>query len=568
MKELEKQFIEEIGFMLEECEESFLKMEDPNARSEELVRIFRVAHSIKGSAGAIGLMPLSEFAHTVEDCLSVLRAAPELLTPEVSSLLLKACDSFRAYIGLMIEGKHSRWNPGGLKRQLTEAIAALQGNAPCHSDAPQVPECGAAEAEPASGQLRTGSIKLDTSRLDSILDLIGELVVIKSQVLEAFQASAASNTVQNSLLALFDKTVRELQDRTLTMRMTVIKPVFLKLQRISRDLSHKLGKPLEVTVSGEELELDRSMIELLADPLIHIVRNAIDHGLETAESRAAAGKPEKGALAINARQGGGRILIEIRDDGGGIDREKVLRRAVERGLLPSGLDFGAIPAAEVTDLLFRPGFSTAERVTDVSGRGVGLDVVKANVAKLKGTIEIESTLGKGTCFTISLPLTTAITDGIVVLAESVRMILPMEGIREIAEITEADLLPMGSTAVVARIRDQLVPLLGLRELFGESEMQVMNSAAGCLSARRRIGKQTVVVVRSLDRVVGLVVDVVVGQSQVVVKPLGPAFQENSGLTGVAILGDGKIGLVLDIDSIGLLTQAADESRAGKEAAVV
>lgn len=619
MQELEKQFIDDIGFLLDDCEESFLNLDVESRRPEELAKIFRVAHSIKGSADAIGLKSIAEFAHKVEDCLAILREKPQLAFPMVISLLLQAGDEFRKYIALLREQKHSQWGADELKLQIVDlnaillspdpaaALGAVKITAPVakeisvqaesvnesaqnvipFNEAPKketppkeaphkdVPHKDVASKEAAPANSNT-AIKLDSSRIDTVLNLVGELVVIKSQMLQAFFDAGSSNTQENALLTLFEKTVRELQDQALTMRMTAIKPVFVRVQRIMRDLSLKLEKPIDVIMEGEDLEVDRSMIDLLTDPLIHIVRNSLDHGIEPAPVRLAKGKTKTGTIRLCTKAAGGRVIIEISDDGAGVSRDKVLQRAIERELVRPGVNPQTLTDSEVYDFLFMPGFSTAEKVTELSGRGVGLDVVKSNVHKMKGTIELISTWGKGTLFRISLPLTTAITDGVVAVVENLRVILPIDEILEIIDIRGKSLTRICDQHQIIKVRDSLIPIFRIEEVLkhaslelqdyqmwasNESQEVIDSTRAGSLRK-----SETVMIMRGSGEPFGIIVTAVIGQSQVVVKPLGPTFETGNGLSGVAILGDGKLGLVLDVGRLAqlVLKQSAQGSSKAKE----
>lgn len=569
LQELEKQFCEDISFLLDDCEESFLNLDVESKRPEELDKIFRVAHSIKGSASAIGMVSIAEFAHKVEDCLAILRDKPQLVYPSVISLLLQSVDEFRKFLALLSEKRHSEWNADDLKLKIIDLNAVLQSPDPIsaldqinsgmaatkESSAKETPANKAVVKEPSHHS--NSAIKLDASRIDTILDLVGELVVIKSQMLQAFFDGASSNTKENALLTLFEKTVRELQDQALTMRMTSIKPVFVRIQRIMRDLSISLEKPIDVIMEGEDLEVDRSMIDLLTDPLIHIVRNSLDHGIEPTPARVAAQKPKTGTIRLTAKQAGGRIVIEIGDDGAGISREKVLKRAIERDLVRPGVNPQTLTDSEVYDFLFMPGFSTAEKVTDLSGRGVGLDVVKSNVNKLKGTVSLSSTQGKGSTFTISLPLTAAITDGILALVEGSRVILPMDEIIEIIDMRGKNLTRICDKHQIIKLRDALIPIFRIEDLLRQSGVELNDyQMPESVEVRK---SETVMIMRGASGPFGIIVSAVIGQNQVVVKPLGPTFESGNGLSGVAILGDGKLGMVLDVGRIEQMVIQQDSS---------
>lgn len=472
----------------------------------------------------------------------------------MTSLFLQAVDEFRKYISMLREEKHVNWSAEDLKLKFSNLLKVLQSeHAPMELEKVEISaNTSAAETTVSSGATKESSttntntaIKLDSSRIETVLDLVGELVVIKSQMLQVFYDGSSSNTKGNDLLTLFEKTVRELQDQAMTMRMTAIKPIFVRVQRIMRDLSVSLDKPIDVTMEGEDLEVDRSMIDLLIDPLIHIVRNSLDHGIESTEVRLAAQKPKTGTIRLCAKAVGGQIIIEVSDDGAGVSRDKVLKRAIERDLVRQGVNPQTLPDAEILKFLFMPGFSTAEKVTDLSGRGVGLDVVKSNVNKLKGSVDLTSTHGKGSTFKISLPLTTAITDGIVALVEGLRVIFPIEDILEIIDIRGKNLTRICDKHQIMKVRDSLVPIFQIGHILRHSDVD-LNTYQVSDSAVEAGKSETIIIMRGASEPFGFIVNAVIGQNQVVVKPLGAAFESVNGLSGVAILGDGKLGLVLDV----------------------
>jgi len=568
--ELRKDFLNEVTFLLEECEESFLKLHDASVRAEELKKIFRLAHSIKGSGTAVGFHDLAKFAHVVEDLLAILRVHPEWVTTEINSLLLTSNDAFKARIASLREGRPDPWNVAELQAQVEQTMEALKkrvdaeeqattgakpaadvaapsavSSSSVHSPSP-APMAAAPNVAPtpttgsssSSGELTT--IKVDVSRLESVLDLVGEMVVIKSQLAHHPTIAGSSDNELKALVGLLEKTVRELQDRTLSMRMTPLKTLFLKVQRVIRDLSVKLGKPVEFSFSGDETELDRTMLEVLTDPLIHLARNAVDHGVENPEVRAASGKPATARVSLVARQANGRVVIEITDDGGGISKEKVLAHAKKKGVVAQDLELASLSDREVFEMIFLPGFSTAEKVTDVSGRGVGLDVVKSNIEKIRGSIEIESRPGLGSVFRLSLPFTTAITDGLLTSLAEQRYILPLNGVREIVRLDDKVSTHLNEGAKVIDIRGQHLPLIDLDQLLGRAR-------AARTSSNKESG--AAIIVEHFNHRFAMRVDQVLGQTQVVVKGLGQHFDSGSGVSGGAILGDGCVSLVLDLDGL-------------------
>jgi two-component system chemotaxis sensor kinase CheA len=326
------------------------------------------------------------------------------------------------------------------------------------------------------------------------------------------------------------------------MRMMPIRQTFQKMSRLVRDLSRRSGKLVELVLAGEDTELDRKVVEDINDPLMHMVRNSLDHGLESREARLAAGKSETGRLSLRAFHQGGSIVIEIADDGAGLNIERIRREAIKKGLIARD---ATLTPAEVQRLIFAPGFSTADQVTEISGRGVGMDVVQRNIEALRGRIDIHSEAGQGTTFTIKLPLTLAILDGLLVSVGAQRFLIPTFAIRESLRPTPAQVHTVQGEPRLIQVRDQLLPLVWLSDLFG---------VEGAVSDPTR---GTVVVIEDETRHVGLVVDALVGKQEVVVKSLGTAFAGLRGVAGGAILGDGRIGLILDAHGIMALMQGAE-----------
>lgn len=547
IEEIQRDFLDETSFLLEQCEESYLKLDRPENRSEELGKIFRLAHSMKGAGASVGFIDLAEFAHVVEDCLTILRTRPELVTAEVISLLLKSGDAFRIRIQMLREKSQELWDVSALKQEFKEMNSRLGGDglATCAPPTSQVPPMTKTTAETSDSGSRqqqqkasASSVKVDTDRIDAVLDMVGELVVLKSQLINETNIYQ-SNLKLGTLVALMEKSIRELQDKSLGMRMTPLKSLFLKTQRVVRDLSVKLGKPVEFEMSGEDTEIDRTMVELLADPLMHLARNALDHGVEKPSIRKSKGKSEEGRICLTARQLGGRIQVTIEDDGGGVDHARILKKAFEKGLVSPERKPESFEPREIYQFMFAPGFSTAEVVSDVSGRGVGMDVVKTNVEKLKGTIDIHSAAGKGTSFVISIPLTTSITDGMQVRSAGQPYILPLEGIRELVDLDSEALTETHGGGKILNVRGKLLPVLELDRLLGFADSRKVGLEA----------QSTIVVVECGGELFAIQVEAILGQVQVVLKALGEYFSASRGVAGAAIMGDGKVALVLDVANL-------------------
>jgi len=545
--ELQSIFMEGVPGIIEEFEAKLLALEGDADTKETLASIFRAAHSMKGSAASVGFIALAAFAHKTEDCLSILRNKPELLAKDVVSVLLQALDIMKAWVeGLKNDGAGFT-EPSGVA-EVVDALQAttvrLGGKAPSTNQAitdETLPLHEFTESVVATSTHKTqkikasNSIKVDSARVDFVMDLVGELVVIKSQLLQDTAIKGLSSPRVESILSLLDKTVRELYDKALSLRMTSLKSMFLRVERSVRDTAVKVGKEVIITTEGEDTELDRAIIEQLGDPLMHLARNAVDHGIEDAEGRFDAGKPAIGILKVTTGNRGSNVVIEISDDGRGLDPEKIGKKAVEKGLVSPGELQGMRPES-INRLLFMPGFSTAEKITDVSGRGVGLDVVKTAVESLKGQIEIESKLGAGTTFRLVLPLTTAILDGVILKVGGHRYILPIELISEFVNLnpqTHADLSSNRVTNVdsgeVLKIRDTFIPAVRLARQLG-----LKPGPEGLAIVVKTSGKQ-----------IALLVDEVVQQSQVVLKSLNTGEENIRGVSGAAILGDGRVALVLD-----------------------
>lgn len=406
IEEIRKSFLEEACFLLEECEESYLDLAKPEKREAELAKIFRLAHTIKAASASVGFSDLSKFAHVVEDCLTILRVKIELVSPEVISLLLRAGDALKQRVEMLKSKSEEHWEVSSLQKEIQAMVAALGGE--------KISSCAAADIFKIASQstkktgkgrnIEPSTVKIDTRRIDAMLDVVGELVVLKGQLVSETQ-EYKSNLKLHSLVAMIGKTVRELQDHAVGMKMTSLKTLFLKTQRTVRDLSLDLGKLTEFKMSGEHIEINRTTVEMLSDALVHIARNAIDHGVEKPQKRREQGKAEYGAIYLEAKQVDGRVIVTVSDDGAGLSRDKILTKAIETGLIPNSRKAESLTDQEVFQLIFVPGFSTSETITDVSGRGVGMDIVKSSIDSLNGSIEIRSLVGQGTTFVISIPLT-------------------------------------------------------------------------------------------------------------------------------------------------------------------
>jgi two-component system chemotaxis sensor kinase CheA len=374
------------------------------------------------------------------------------------------------------------------------------------------------------------TIRVATDRLDSLIDMVGELVIAQSMVAGDPGVAGGALPGLARRVAHSGKIVRELQDLTMSLRMVPLKGTFQKMARLVRDLAKKSGKSVQFVTDGEDTEIDRNMVEALGDPLVHMMRNSVDHGIETAAARRQCGKTQTGTVTLKAYHAAGNVVIELSDDGKGLDRQKILAKAVERGLIDAAHEPSE---SETFALIFQPGFSTAEKITDVSGRGVGMDVVKRGIESLRGRIDIASAQGQGSTFTLRLPLTMAITDAMILRVGRQRYLLPIACIEHSFRPAEQAISTVAGRGQMVCLRGQLLPVFRLYELFAVAGAQ-QNPTDGLLIVIEGHGKRC-----------ALMVDELLGQQQVVVKPLGKGLGHVNGVAGGAILGDGHVALILD-----------------------
>lgn len=392
---------------------------------------------------------------------------------------------------------------------------------------------GDRRATPKGG---SGSIRVDITKIDGLINMVGELVITQSMLSllgEAFRMDQVERLRDG--LAQLERHTRELQEGVMQIRMLPISFSFSRFPRLVHDLSAKMGKKIELQMTGENTEVDKTVIEKIGDPLVHLVRNSLDHGIEMPEERLAAGKPETGTVQLNAYHKGGNIVIEIRDDGKGLDRDRILDKAIDKGLVP---EEHGLSDKQIYELIFQPGFSTADQVSDVSGRGVGMDVVRRNINELGGSIEIESELGQGSAIIIRLPLTLAILDGQTISVGDETYIVPLVSIIESIQVQPEMINLVAGRGETFRLREDYLPIIRLHEIFTIEGARALDLTEGLL-----------VVVESEGRRCGLFVDDLIGQQQVVIKSLEANYQRVEGISGATILGDGSVALILDIPGI-------------------
>ncbi|HVU15757.1 MAG TPA: chemotaxis protein CheA [Candidatus Didemnitutus sp.] len=582
-QELLGEFYAEAVDHLQQIEAALLMLDQQPGNPEALNSIFRSFHTFKGNAGFLGLVPMQSLAHEVESLLDLARNHELTLTPAIITEILRSRDALQALtqqVAVALEKGQmpSEIVPVSHLIRAVKILARAKGGAPVEAapvaiakpapalvaapapvveaaPAPVVVEApAAAEAasaakagekaanaieSKATGKAAGGqTVRVSTEKLDSLMDVVGELVIVQSQLIESARALAVEGSPLTRNVSQLSRIAKELQHTAMSLRMIPIKPTFQKMERLARDLARNFDKKVHFQVSGEDTELDRTVVEEIGDPLVHMVRNALDHGLETRAQRVAAGKDETGTIQLGAYHQGSNIVIELQDDGRGIDPDRILKKAIEKGVVPPGAN---LSRDEILALIFAPGFSTAEKVTSVSGRGVGMDVVKRNIEKLRGKIEITSEVGKGSIFKIKLPLTMAIIDGLVVRVGDDRFILPSTSVQMALRPARESISTVHGHGEVLELRGRMLPLHRLHRRFG------INAEA------QQPWDGILVIIEHSGKVSALLVDEMVSKQEVVIKNLGGLMQGLPGIAGGAILGDGNIALILDP---GTLLQAA------------
>jgi two-component system chemotaxis sensor kinase CheA len=514
-------FLAEAEENLAQVEDALLALEARPGDAETLNTVFRAAHTLKGNAANLGLAPVAEFAHGVEDVLDRLREGSLVLTAPLAGLLLRAVDALRALVPAAVAGLNEL---SAGDRALLQRIGDCAGGRGCGEDDEE--EALPAAVHPAAVEARRPTLRVRVDSLDRALDLVGEIAIARGRLGQLLADGAPRETLAEAH-GDADRLHQELQESVMRLRMVPLGPVFRPYLRTVRDLAFANGKLCRVVVEGEEVEVDTSVVEHLRDPLTHLVRNAVDHGIEPPDARRRAGKDPCGTVTLSARHEGSSIVVRMSDDGAGLDRARIAARARSLDLAP---DPERMSDAELFRLILEPGFSTAEAVTDLSGRGVGLDVVRRSVEALRGSLGIESRPGQGTAFTLRLPLTLALVEGFAFAAGGETFIVPLEAVAECMELPRVR--HEGAGEGVVSLRGAPLPYLRLRDALGLPG-----------EPPRR---ESMVVVRHESGNAGLVVDTLLGATQSVVKPLGTAFDGVSSFSGSTILGSGRVGLILDV----------------------
>jgi two-component system, chemotaxis family, sensor kinase CheA len=524
-KALNQIFLVESEEQLLELEESLIALETRPSDEELLQSIFRVAHTIKGAASCCGLQVVTVFAHALEDALENLRDRLLPATGELITLLLQAVDALRHLISDAVAGLE----------EMPPAMAAMMKRlssrtSQAGSDAiaggarfDHLPERPLADSSANAARAKT--LRVDLDKLDRLLSLSGEIIIAGSQFKQRLRQIESAQSAQ--LLEDYQQAAdlyHDLQEMAMKIRMVPVGPVFRQYVRTVRDLAKAQDKMARLIVEGAEAEVDTSVIEHIRDPLNHMIRNAIDHGIELPSLRESQGKDPCGALALRAYHQAGNIIIQLEDDGAGLNRARILERARARGIISDGRE---LTDQEIHRLIFEPGFSTAEAVTDLSGRGVGMDVVRRNVEALRGSVDIESRDGQGSIVTLRLPLTLAVIDALIVGIGAETYAIPIDSIIECMELPR---LKRGCGVI--NLRGDLLPYLSLRDLF-------------CPLGKRSENERLIVVNHESGRA-GIIVESIFGQSQIVIKPLGRLFKGARGVCGSTTLSNGQSALIVDV----------------------
>lgn len=547
LKEIQEGFLLEAEDLLEQAEGLFLNLEkDGDDHRATFDHLKRIAHNFKGSGKAVGFDELSSFCHSLENLLVALSSGTVRLNQLITDLLLECNDVLRSDIRILTGDKSAPLDHTELKEKLEHALAEYSNpnngidlniqafDAPIEIDQTVTK----AEKGPQNNQRKKSAndefIRVPLKKIDELLNTFGEQVIFLS-ALDFYKEDLSSykedvvRTVFNLKRIAFD-----LQQSTLTLRMVTLKSLFSKLERAIRDAGIMTRKKLNTIITGGDNELDKVIVDQLSDPLIHMVRNAVDHGIESSELRSQSGKSLTGTIKLNARREGGSFVIEVEDDGGGMDPDRIYKKGVEKGLIREGQNMSR---SEIFDLIFENGFSTKDTASELSGRGVGMNVVKETILSLKGSYEIHSELGKGTKFLVKLPLSLSLFNGLLVMVKEEKFVIPSSQIQEIVKVNDVEQLDIVGGNRVIQIRNEVVELIDIsNHLARKKEDEDKNSF-----------KKNMVLISNFERSkMGFVVSQILGIQRIVQKPLSPEMSACPGASGVTILGDGSPAIILDL----------------------
>ena len=622
-RELKVGFLDEAAQALADTEQCFLALESDPGNADNLNKIFRLAHNLKGSSKAVGFDEMGSFTHHFESFILKIKNGEMAASAPVVNVLLQGNDHLIKMVETLKGDINAKFDSTAILNEMAQIVAnppavgsttpeaeavadnpveassepvaedtsdffaaptpepeiiaapemvhevALEATpepvvemspepapvsvvvakiepvpmpivtqAPAPAVAPVSPAASAkpmasappaanAPAAPTKSAPVDESIRVSLSKLESLLNFVGEMVILQSVMRE--QAHSTNSLLLKKTVHQLGKVGKEIQDISMSLRMIPVKQTFQKMQRIVRDTGQATGKDVGLTLIGEETELDKTVLEKINDPLVHLIRNSVDHGIEDQQTRISRGKPSKGQITLSAQHQSGKLVIEVKDDGGGLDAEKLKKIAISKGVLKPGV---ALTEKEAFNLIFAPGFSTKEKVTDVSGRGVGMDVVKTNVLDLQGDISIDSTLGAGTTIRIALPLTLAIVDAMILTYGPEKYVIPLNHVHETVRPNEKQIQNTTGLGDVLMLRGENIPIFRLGDYFNKKSTQKSTDMIA-------------MVIRSGPSPFALLVDDILGQFQVVIKQLGPELEGFKGVSGSTILGDGKPALIIE-----------------------
>ena len=579
--EMRTGFVQEGGEQIDGVEQSLLKVLEDRANADEYLKeAFRNIHSFKGNCGFMGFVDLEHLSHAMETFLDMLKMGTMPCENENISRLLSLLDILREGVSSVESGgsghisnceTHVKTLNDIMMIDSDDSESSSQGETVEHSEHSQT---GDASTPPASGQdthdpkapvspdnapaAKTAAaksavkqdIRVDLHKLDSLIDLVGELVIAESMVTRCPAVSHVENEYYNRAKHQLRRICDDLKDVAMSVRMIPLSATFRKMVRLVHDLATKSNKKIKLNIVGEDTEVDKTVIEQIADPLVHIVRNSCDHGIESHEERVANGKPDTGTVTLEGRHEGGEVWILIHDDGHGLNREKILAKALEKGIV--GPDAKDWPDEKIYRIIFEAGFSTADKITDISGRGVGMDVVRKNIEKLNGRIDIQSTEGKGSTFILRIPLTLAIIDAMLVRVGTAKYMIPTLTILEslVPTMKQVTVTPDGKETL--RLREEMIPIIRLYDIFnqkGDSE---------------RLKDGILVVAEESGQAFAIFVDEIVGQQQAVIKGLPDYIGRAEGFSGCTILGDGTVSLIIDVGTLSQMHGTFTASTCHKE----
>ena len=556
-----RDFISNADELIERLDEQILALEQNPSEKEIINEIFRAAHTLKGAAGMFAFRAMERIMHRMENYFDQIAKGKQKVSSNAIDVILKSMDIIKTLLGGVKESKVTGVKTAPIVNVLNKLCAGRLDEAEPEKSQEDTKVVDEVNTKAKAKQVTQSTIRVDLRRLDALVNLVGELVIDRtrfSSIEEQLRTKGPNPQLAGNMtetVQLFGRHMNEVQDIIMKVRMVPIGNAFNKFSRVVRDLSKSLNKEIDLITDGEHTELDKTIVEQIGDPLIHLIRNSVDHGIEDPEARKAKGKSQKGRILLSARQEGNQIMITIEDDGKGMDKDAIRQKAIEKGLV--GEDEN-LSDRDIFNLIFEPGFSTAAQVTNISGRGVGMDVVKKQISKLKGVVDITSKPHVGTTISIQLPLTLAIVQSLLVKAKDEIFAIPLSAVVESIRITPKDIQNVGEAEVIKR-RNRVLPLLYLQDALDLNQKENRfwygypkeqdSSTSKKRNAESLEDRLFVVVVGTAERRFGLVVDTLLNQQEMVIKSMGDLMIGIPCVAGGAILGNGEVVLVLDIGEL-------------------